>query len=246
VLYASDASGSADIWEMTLDGSNQKQLTAGAGRNYAPSVSTDGRYIVFHSNRSGVWQIWRMDRDGSNPKQLTFDNSDSNWPEVSPDGQWVIYHHMNPDLTMTLWKLSIDGGMPVQITNRISLRPAISPDGQWIAYWSFSDAPSQRVQLAVISFAGGEPVKVFEPAANAIAGWDAILKWTPDGRALTYVDYHNNTQNIWKQPITGGPPTQLTEFKDNQIFSFDWLRDGRLITSRGFRTNDAILIKGSR
>jgi serine/threonine protein kinase/Tol biopolymer transport system component len=246
ILYASDASGSADIWEMTLDGSNQKQLTAGAGRNYAPSVSRDGRYIVFHSNRSGVWQIWRMDRDGSNPKQLTFDNSDSNWPEVSPDGEWIIYHHMNPGLTMTLWKISIDGGTPVQITDKISLRPTISPDGQWIAYWSFSDAPSQRVQIAVVPFAGGEPVKVFEPAQNAIAGWDAILKWTPDGRALTYVDYHNNTQNIWKQPITGGRPTQLTDFKDNQIFSFDWLRDGRLILSRGFRTNDAILIKGTR
>jgi serine/threonine protein kinase/Tol biopolymer transport system component len=246
ILYASDASGSADIWEMATDGSNQKQLTAGAGRNYAPSVSSDGRYIVFHSNRSGVWQIWRMDRDGSNPKQLTFDNTDSNWPEVSPDGQWVIYHRLNSHQTMTLWKLSIDGGTPTELTNETSLRPTISPDGKWIACWQFSDQPGMRAELVVIPFAGGEPVKSFELAPSTVAGWDAILQWTPDGRALTYVDYRDHTQNIWKQSIDGGPPTQLTDFKDNEIFSFDWLRDGRLITSRGFRTNDAVLIKDAR
>ena len=66
-----DGSGNADIWEMGADGSGQVQLTAGAGRNYAPVASPDGRYVLFHSNRSGAWQIWRMNRDGSNPRQAT-------------------------------------------------------------------------------------------------------------------------------------------------------------------------------
>ena len=69
---------------------------------------------------------------------------------------------------------------------------------------------------------------------------------TPDGRALTYVDQRDNVGNVWSQPLAGGPPTQLTDFKDNQIFSFDWLRDGRLVSSRGFRASDAVLIKDSR
>jgi hypothetical protein len=52
--------------------------------------------------------------------------------------------------------------------------------------------------------------------------------------------------NIWGQPFGGGTPAQLTDFKDNHIFSFDWLRDGRLICSRGFRAGDAVLIKDPR
>jgi serine/threonine protein kinase len=246
ILYASDASGSADIWEMATDGTSQKQLTAGAGRNYAPQASPDGSYIVFHSNRSGGWQIWRMDRDGSNPKQLTFDNPDSNWPEVSPDGKWIVYHRLNAGQTMTLWKIGIDGGSPVQLTDQAALRPTISPDGKWIAYWHFTDPPVQRVQLAVMPFEGGQPAKVFDMPPSSVVGWDAVLKWMPDGRGLTYVDYRNNIQNIWMQPVSGDAPTQLTDFKDNQIFSFAWLHDGRLISSRGFRTNDAVLIKDSR
>jgi Tol biopolymer transport system component len=246
ILYASDASGSADIWEMATDGTSQKQLTAGAGRNYAPQASPDGSYIVFHSNRSGGWQIWRMDRDGSNPKQLTFDNPDSNWPEISPDGKWIVYHRLNAGQTMTLWKIGIDGGTPIQLTDTTALRPTVSPDGKWIAYWHFTDPPIQRVQVAVMPFDGGQPAKVFDLAPSSVVGWDAILKWMPDGRGLTYIDFRNNTQNVWMQPISGGAPTQLTDFKDNQIFSFAWLKDGRLISSRGFRTNDAVLIKDSR
>jgi eukaryotic-like serine/threonine-protein kinase len=246
VLYASDASGSSDIWEMELNGTNQKQLTAGAERNYSPVATPDGRYIVFHSNRSGTWQIWRMNRDGSNPKQLTFDNTDSNWPQVSPDSQWIVYHHVEASGTMILWKVGIDGGTPIQLTTTHAVRPTISPDGQWIAYWYFGHQSPQSIQIAVIPFAGGEPVKIFDVTPHALAGWDTVLKWTPDGHALTYVDRRNNADNVWGQPFGGGKPTQLTDFKDYQIFSFDWLRDGRLICSRGFRAGDAVLIKDSR
>jgi len=34
-------------------------------------------------------------------------------------------------------------------------------------------------------------------------------------------------QNIWAQPIEGGAAKQLTDFKDRDIFSFDWSRDGK-------------------
>ena len=53
------------------DGSESKQLTADAFIDQQPSVSPDGRYVVFQSNRSGNRNIWRIDADGSDPKQLT-------------------------------------------------------------------------------------------------------------------------------------------------------------------------------
>src|SRR5215213_7511782 len=79
VLYASDASGNADIFEIAASGGDERPLTAAGGRNYAPVVSPDNRYIVFHSNRTGVFQIWRVNRDGSSPKQLTFETTESTW-----------------------------------------------------------------------------------------------------------------------------------------------------------------------
>ena len=159
LLYASDASGNADIWEMNADGTGQKQLTADAGRNYAPTASPDGRYIVFHSNRSGTWNIWRMDRDGSNAKQLTNDSEDSNWPQVSPDGQWVVYQRAGNGALETLWKVPIGGGAAVPLTDKVSVRPSISPDGKLIACWYWNEQRDSSGGIALIPIDGGPPVK---------------------------------------------------------------------------------------
>src|SRR5207253_5672353 len=51
------------------------------------------------------------------------------------------------------------------------------------------------------------------------------LRWTPDGRAVAYVDGATQ-RNIWVQPLAGGPPRQLTRFTDRTIADFAWSRDG--------------------
>jgi Tol biopolymer transport system component len=242
IVYASDASGSADIYEISADGSGQRQLTSDAKRNYAPAVSPDGRYIVFHSNRSGIFQIWRMDRDGGNPKQLTFGNSESNWPAFTADGKWVVYQHFESGVPGTLWKLPIEGGSPTKVTNGFSIRAAVSPDGKWIAYWQNEGQPHSRWQLAVGPVSGDGSVKAFEVAPTVQVQWDTLLRWTPDSRSVTYADHRGGVDNLWGQPIDSGPPRQLTTFKDGRILSFDWSRDGNLVTSRGVITSDVVLI----
>jgi hypothetical protein len=72
----------------------------------------------------------------------------------------------------------------------------------------------------------------------------AGLRWTPDARALTDIDTINGVSNIWSLPLDGGPPKQLTDFKTDQIFLFDFSRDGKqLALSRGTQTSDVILIR---
>ena len=73
------------------------------------------------------------------------------------------------------------------------------------------------------------------------------LRWTPDGRALTFVDTVNGVSNIWSLPLDGGALKQLTDFKTDQIFWFDVSRDGKqLALSRGTVTSDVILIRDFR
>jgi len=75
----------------------------------------------------------------------------------------------------------------------------------------------------------------------------AGLRWTPDGRALTYIDTKGGVSNIWSLPLDGGLPVQLTDFKADQIFWFDFSRDGKqLALSRGTQTSDVILIRDFR
>jgi len=238
IVYASFASGNWDIWITQPDGRNQKQLTADPQSDSYPSISPDGRYIVFMSYRAGVPNIWRMDLDGANPKRLTSSNWDR-WPDCSPDGKWIVYSSSRAGKT-TLWKVAIDSGIPVQLTHKSSDYPAISPDGKLIACSYKDDHPDSRATIAVIPFEGGEPIKVFDRPTG-------FVRWTTDGRALTYIETRQGVSNLWSQPLAGGPPKQLTNFPSETIFNFAWSRDGKqLALARGVVNNDVVLISNFR
>ena len=243
ILYASDASGIADIFEIATSGGDERPLTSAGGRNYAPVVSPDNRYLVFHSNRTGVFQVWRTERDGSRPKQLTFEATESTWPTFSPDGKWILFQHADPKNPYTLWRVSIDGGTPERVTDGISIRPAVSPDGKLIAFWYNDEQQNSRWRLKVVHFEGGATFNIFDVAPTVQVQWDTPLRWSHDGRYLTYIDHSRGVDNIWGQPIAGGTPKQLTNFEDSRIFSFDWAKDGSLVASRGVITSDVVLIK---
>jgi serine/threonine protein kinase len=239
VLYSAMANGKLDIWSIREQGEQRAQVTAEAGANYHPTVSRDGRYIFFASNRSGIFNIWRMNSDGSNPKQLSNGGSDF-YPYPSPDGQWVIYQSGGGGTGKpTLWKVPVDGGAPGQLTSWNSSIPVVSPDGKQIAcrYW---DESSGTQRIALISSAGGPPTKIF---AIPVRNWQRI-RWMPDGSALTYTDIKQGVSNLWMQPIDGSAPKQLTNFRSDQIFSYEWSNDhSQLVCERGTETNDVVQIR---
>ncbi|HVG39648.1 MAG TPA: protein kinase [Pyrinomonadaceae bacterium] len=245
VLYASDVTGSADLWEVEDNGAEPKQLTAGAARNYSPVATPDNRFIVFHSNRSGAWQIWRMERDGSNARQLTTGDEDSNWPQISPDSRWIVYEHTGAESLPTVWRVSLEGGTPQRLTSGLSIRPIVSPDGKMLAYWHKEAKPEAPWRILISPLEGGEAVKSFD-VPQSLASGNTSLRWTPDGRALAFIDFRNGVTNLWLQPIAGGPPQKLTDYANDMIYSFDFAPDGRIVFSRGLRTIDVVLINDTQ
>jgi Tol biopolymer transport system component/DNA-binding winged helix-turn-helix (wHTH) protein len=243
IVYVSTLSGNQDIWVMNADGSGQKQLTFDPAPDFDPAVSPDGRHVVFASERSGKNRLWRVDIDGGNPTQLTGGVAADFLPNYSPDGRWVVYTS-DDKRGAGLWRVPSGGGEPTRLTNKTALWPAVSPDGRLVACWQVEEQKGS-ILLTVVAVEGGEPVKSFEvtPTTNT---W-AEIRWTPDGRGLTYVDAPDGVGNVWLQPLAGGPPKRLTDFKSDRLFRFDWSRDGRqLVCSRGVETNDVVLINGLR
>jgi Tol biopolymer transport system component len=228
---------------MNGDGSNQRQLTSNAGINNNPAVSPDGRFIVFTSTRTGASHIWRMDIDGANAKQLT-SGSTENYAQVSSDGKWVVYTLFSGK--PTLWRVSIEGGEPIMVSGKSTSSPAISPDGKWIASVFWDVQPNSPPVVSVIPFEGGETLRVFDPlwgrGGQSKSDWRS-LRWMPDGRGIAYALMTGGVSNVWTQPLVGGEPKQLTDFKTDNIFWFDWSRDGSQIAcARGAETNDVVLI----
>jgi Tol biopolymer transport system component len=180
--------------------------------------------------------------DGSNPVQLTSGIADS-FPSISPDSRWIIY--TAPSSTKpTLWKVSIDGGTPTQIMDRKTTMGVVSPDGKYIAY-TYAETPDGLAppnRLAVIPFEGGEPIKTFQVQASGTVL--AVVQWARDGKSILYTVTGNNVTNVWRQPLDGDPPKQVTEFKEMLMTGFAWSPDGKqLACTRGNLVRDAVLIR---
>ena len=239
IIYVSQVTGSPEIWIMDSQGNNRRQLTNG-GYNVAPSVSRDGRYIVFISGRGGAQNVWRMNLDGNNATQLTTSGTADLIPIVTPDNSAVIY---TTDINgkLSLWKTPMTGGNPEKFIDRHARVPTISPDGKLIAYLYSEKQPGLLAiptKLAVASLATGETLQTFDLKAPPIFN---MLRWTKDGRALLY----GVRENLWRQEVSGGPPTQITSFSDldRAMVAFDLSPDGKqFICQRGRPFRDAVLI----
>jgi serine/threonine protein kinase/Tol biopolymer transport system component/tetratricopeptide (TPR) repeat protein len=241
ILYASDATGSADLWVMNQDGTGQRQITFGTGRNYAPVASPDARMVAFHSNRSGNWQVWRTNLDGTDPKQLSSTAGDGNWPRFTADGKAVLFHKTNPNGVFNLWQVPVAGGEAQQLTTALTMHPAVSPATGQIAAWYSDTADTPNWKLAIFAPSGGDPLRVLNPTPNSRP--DTPLRWMPKGDAISLLDYAHSASNIYAVPLDGYPPRALTSFDSGEIYSFDWSPQGDLIYSRGLTTADVVLIR---
>jgi Tol biopolymer transport system component len=243
IVYTSTASGNWDLWIVDADGRNKQQLTAGAGGNFFPSVSPDGRYVVFASDRAGVDDIWRIDINGANLKQLTRGHNAAR-PYCSPDGRWVVYANRSSGQVI-LWKVSIDGGAPAQLTSndKPAASPVISPDGKLLSYFGLNK--QNQPVLNIIPFEGAASIKTIDIPSNVKVNINHV--WTLDGRAVIYRQNIGDVSNLWMRPLDGSAPTQLTDFKSDGIPWFDLSRDGKqLAMSRSVPGGEVVLISNFR
>ncbi len=242
IIYGTQASGNSDIWVMDADGKNQRQLTTEPHSDLSPSLSRDGNVVVYSSYRDGVPHVWRMNTDGSDPQQITKGRGESE-ASISPDGQWVIYTEEGQE-TKSLWKAPLEGtAAPIKLTEQMASAGTVSPDGKFIAC-ALWDPKDKRKKIAIISFEDGRLIKFFElknlPRFN-------LLRWLPDGQAISFVLTINGVSNIWKQPINGGNAQQITNYQDDLIYRFGWSADGKqLALERGMTVNDIILIQNTK
>jgi len=234
VFYASTENQQPDLWSMNTNGSDSQRLTHDGC--LFPSVSRDGRFVAYVSAEGGIHHIWRMDADGNNRKQLT-DGDGESYPCISPDGRSVVYTPQGKARN-TLWRISIDGGRPLQLTHdSMAIKAVVSPDGKNIAC-TYRKDEADKWKIAVLAAEGGAPLKVFALPYC----YHQVIRWSPAGDAFHYLDRSSGVFNIWRQPLDGSAPTQITNFTEDAIFYYDWDDRGQLIASRGAKIRDIVLI----
>lgn len=239
IIYDSPETADATFWVMNADGTHKKQLSDGKdGITLFPQISGDGTSVIFNSNRSGTRQIWRIGLDGENLKQLVNIPTGAHDGALLSDGTTVIYSSYIKPNGWTIFKQTADG-KTLQLSKENSDIYSISPDERLIAY-SAQNETTKKYQVFVRALDGGELVKTFDFEPHR------ALRWTRDGKALTYDAQREDAEQIVMQPLDGGPPQTLVSFRSEEIFWFDWSFDGKkLAIVRGRQLADAVIIKSA-
>ena len=199
------------------------QLTHGPGRELFPSLSPDGRTVVYASGAAGNMDIYSQRVGGENPINLTKDSAaDESQPAFAPDGDHIAFRSERDGGGVFVMGAT---GESVKRVTDFGYHPAWSPDGQALLCVTQSvNDPALRFttsQMWVITVATGE--------RRLLSDGDAAQpSWSPAGKRIAYWGRSGNTGagDIWTIPAAGGAPVAVTS-EPSIDWNPVWAPDGR-------------------
>jgi Tol biopolymer transport system component/DNA-binding winged helix-turn-helix (wHTH) protein len=214
------ASGEEDIFEIAVEGGNQRQLT-GDNSAIAALVYTNDGGILFSSRRGGwLRNLWWMGAGGGAPRLLSDPAFDLGSPAISRDGRHLAYMKVTHD--ENIWRMNIgaDRAEQVSASEFIENGPTFSPDGRKLAFVS---ARTGRLQVWVASVSGAGAIRLTDAAQGVVES----PQWSPDGKWIAYAWQAKGQEGIYLISNTGGSPRALAGGSGESMPR--WSRDGRSV-----------------
>ena len=206
---------------MDYDGENNQFLTTDQSIVLAPRFSPNGNRVIYTSYETGFPKIYVLDV-GTVSRQVLQDQPGtmSFAPRFAPDGQSVVYS-LTTGSNTDLYKMSIAGGSPAQLTSdpTIETAPSFSPDGSRIV---FESDRSGTQQLYVMGANGGEATRI-----SFGQGRYGTPVWSPRGDRIAFTKQNRGRFHIGVMNTDGSGERLLTaSFLDEGP---TWAPNGRVI-----------------
>lgn len=221
-----------DLYIYDLDLKKEKRLSHNLRANQ-PSVSNDGKKIVFLFQKDGTTNLGTVDIDGSNFKQLTFySNGEQVYnPKFSPDNSFIIFDYSYHDKRI-ISAINADGSNNRVIveTDRDARNPSFDKNGN-LVYASddtgifniYSLNLSTGIKKQLTNVIGG----AFMP--SSAANGDVVYSgYTSSGFKIFRItsEQQKNVQTGESYVWLNNPPLKKSNPKgDIQAFNIDRLRN---------------------
>jgi len=203
VAYTSYVRLFPQIWTMSLDGADKREVSTGVDLNASPSLSPDASQIAFAGAVKGNSDIYTVPFRGGSPHRLTTTRALEASPAWSPTGRQILY---TSDLTGTPQIYVMDaegtGSRRVTFAGNWNDEGSWSPDGARIAFACRNEGD---FNICVMDFATGNTVQVTSEGSNGHP------TWSPDGEKIVYSSRRGGSTQIYTMDSNGQNKRQLTQ-----------------------------------
>ena len=189
------------------------RITSGLWDDVSPSLSPDGKKLVFASNRNNYWDLYLLDLTSGQIARLTDTPEYDGDPSWSPDSQWIVYDtYMDDNLEISITSIPTTPGQSQTI--RLSNDPAADTDPVW--------SPGGR-KIAFVSNRSGDSeiwiVNLDQPDDNRFVnlslmpdGTETHPAWSTDGAKLAWASARANQPDsiyVWDSAAPEAPARRI-------------------------------------
>lgn len=236
VTYHSVAENStnSNIYLVSVNGGEVRQLTTAKRANNSPRWSPDGTMVAFVSTRDGESQIWTIPVQGGEAKKLSTISTGVSGLQWSPDGKWFAFasevypdcpddecnQKRNEQIEKSKVKAKMFDKLPYRVFN----------------YWK----DGKRSHLFVLPATGGNAIDLTPgdydtPPIDLGGSWD--YAFSPDSKEMAFTRNTDpmiaiSTNNdLFVVSVSGGTPKRITDNPANDSQPL-YSPDGKYIAYR--------------
>lgn len=223
------------IYTVSADGSNLKQITSGDKSSNSPRWSPDGKRLAFITGA----QIWTMKPDGSEKNQVSKISTGAGNPVWSPDGNWIAFGSdvypecRSDDCNKTEDEKAEKSKVQAHVTDRLLYR-------HWVEW-----RDRKRSHVFLVSSKGGIARDMTQgdfdsPPYAASTGVD--YAFSPDSKEIAFlrnpdkVEATSTNSDIYVAQISGGDSKNITAANGGYDAAPVYTADGKYILFRSQAT----------
>jgi serine/threonine protein kinase/Tol biopolymer transport system component len=244
LVFLSSKGGADGLWKFEQEETTEIWRGTNGGVVTPPAISRNGRLICFSFRKDGRAGLYVMNANGTNVRTLAEGLEVRGAATWSPDGKWVAVAGNRGDGTR-VFKVPVEGGAPIELTNTLSFNPVWSPDGSLILY-------SEQQRAGQFEVKATTPDRTQVPiVALQIVGFSTATRYrfVPEGDALIVLEgVIGASQNFFKVDLATGERRQLTDLDGSDVIrNWDVSPDGtRIVFDRWRQHTDIAMMTLAR